>query len=176
MAKVIAQKADETQTNTGKTKYKCIGTIDGQLETFDMWDSPELGVEFEGFVKDDPKWGKSVSTKQGGGGGRSFGKSPEEQATIARQNALTNAVNRAIAISGFMGTDEERKEALRPTNICMAAYHFSRFTLGEWNPMADKIENPVQPAIPATTPVEEDTSRQANQAMNEDISPSEIPF
>lgn len=141
MSKIVVQKYTEKTTKNGKTKYECLGTIDGEFEKFDMWNAPKLKEEFEAQVKDDPQWGKTVLTGGGGsaGVGRSYGKSPEEQMMIVRQNALTNAVNRAIALAANM-TPEEAQKALKPTNICMAAYHFARYTSGEWNPSASKIE------------------------------------
>lgn len=100
--------------------------------------APEPGSELNGSIEPDGRGGNKFKKESSfGGGGRSYGKSPEEQAIIARQNALTNAVNRAIELSRQLhlsDKDEEAKEALKPTNICMAAHHFARFTLGEWDP------------------------------------------
>lgn len=151
MSNIVVTKVTPKPLPSGKTKYSCIGTIDGEIETFDMWNSPTIGEEFEANVKDDPKWGKTVFTGQPGGqGGRSFGRSPETDRQIIRQNALTNAVNYVIGKSQHM-TPEEAKKFISGKEVIQVATYFARFSLGEITVVSEKQEN-----TPLPTPPEEE--------------------
>lgn len=132
MAKILVQKFTPKQTNNGKTKYACIGTIDGEIDQFDMWNQPELNKEFDGNVKDDPKWGKTVLTGQGGGGGARTGyaNDPETRMEIIRQNALTNAVNYVLTKASFM-TKEAALKYINGKEIIQVATYFAKFSKGE---------------------------------------------
>ena len=133
MPKINVQKFSEKQTNSGKTKYQCLGTIDGELDSFDMFTKPTLNTEFDGDVKDDPKWGKTVFISGAGGsrgGGASRFNDPETRGEIIRQNALTNAVAFCAAKAGFMSPDEGLKY-LTGKQIVTVATYFAKYSKGE---------------------------------------------
>lgn len=108
--------------------------------------APTIGSTIEGEVEQTqfgPRFKKAQQGFGGPGGGRF--NDPETRKEIIRQNALTNAVNRAVEIARIYQAESDREAALaalKPTSICKAAYHFARFTMGEWNPMdaEDKAE------------------------------------
>lgn len=134
--------------------------------------APQAGEELNGTIEADNRGGMKFKKESGygAGGGRSYGKPLEERWEMARENALTNAVNRAIALSQNMSA-EEAKEALKPSNIVMAAYHFARFSMGEWNPIADKV---AEKKHVEETPVQ--AAERVFEQLAEDVDPSEVPF
>lgn len=148
MSKIVVLKANIKTTNTGKTKYECIGTIDGQIDKFDMWNNPELDKEFEATVKDDPKWGKTVSVGTGSspfrGGAR---QDPETQKQIIRQNGLTNAVAFCIARASHMPPDKALAY-LSGGNVIMVATTFAKFSEGLINGLTEVKEEVPAPIDP----------------------------
>lgn len=143
MAKVLVSEYERKQTKSGKTKYQCMGTVDGKITKFDMWDEPQLETEFEGWVKEDPQWGKTVSLPRSQG-------APQAQTTSrkggwddkvsARQTALNNAVQRQIALFTAYSQlakgspdalDALKENMLSPKHIIEVATAFAKYVTGE---------------------------------------------
>ncbi len=112
MSKILVQKTTPKQLSSGKTIYKCIGTIDGEVDQFDMWLAPKIDEEFEGTIKES-QYGKSVFVGNSGASGKGSSGPRNEltQRQIMRQNGLTNATNRGIALfeqhARFASTEAE---------------------------------------------------------------------
>lgn len=165
MPKILVNKATPTTLQSGKTKYVCIGSIDGEPESFDMWINPMVGQEFEGTVRPDPsgRFNPTVNpgaAPAGGGFKPGFKSDPETQKAIIRQNSLTNAVNYCIAKAQLMvqtdpDTAKEAFEELSGKHVIAVATYFAKYSEG--------LSTVVQPA--------------ADPSINElNIALEDIPF
>lgn len=132
---------------------KIYEVIDDQGNTFKTWNE-QIGTATKGSeleVKTYTKPGKDGETESWAdlprGLGRS-GKSPEERASIERQNALTNAVNYCTSKSQFL----EKKQALEELtgkHVIEVAHYFQKFTSGSMT-----VEDTKKPTAVTTEPLE----------------------
>lgn len=184
MAKVIVQNYSKKLLNNGKEIYKCAGTIDGEIDSFDMWNEPVKGEEFEGEVKE-TQFGKSVSKPRAGGFGGGGGRfnDPETRKEIIRQNAATSATQLAIARAGIlerMGKVDEAIESLKPTKVLLSAVWIAKYSVGEWTPTmpteAKKEEPQPQDEEPTSYDIAREEFPHGNDAPSEEVTSDGIPF
>lgn len=166
MSKVVIQKSvGQKQTKSGKTIYQYIGTVDGDLQTFDSFAQYAEGSEVDGTVEE-TQWGKTLRTGNPGGGGGRSSKSPEENAAIMRQNALTNAVAYCTAKAGMQDVNKAMKY-FTADHVLQVAAHFYKFNQGDLYPDSlnenqEVSGQPIKP-VPPTTPA---TSEEINSLMD----------
>lgn len=203
MAKIVVTKiTSEGATSGGTKKWTCMGTIDGEPDVFVVWDKPEIAVEFEGQVKDDPKFGKSVSTGRGrgGGGGGGYRRDPEEGRSIARQNALAHSTEILVTIAKMTveaasestnketgelvslaeakkAALEEAKKLLKPGNIITVAKHLYAFSKPVETGSTEQMSAPQAPAASGQVAVTNEALKaafpeSADQLANEKVDPA----
>lgn len=135
---------------------------------FKIGDSLEGNISQEVSKAGKDYW-KFIEERQGPPGGKSYGKSPEEQDAIIRQNALTNSVAYSIGFANLLmqGTPTQKKRALEVLDgksVLKTASFFAKFSKGEVNfndlDISDK----------------ETTSHLDNLDMSSDEELEDIPF
>lgn len=158
-----AMRLADVQTQNGTfAKY----TIQAGGQTGEMLQKPETpapktGDKLFGHFEDS-QWGKKF--KKGrpmlAGGGRT--ENPERQASIERQNALTNAVNYCVAKAGMM----DKKDGLKwltGKEVIQVATYFARYSKGLVTVVNMNDEKPPLPLEPEG-PVDEPRETQVGQA------------
>lgn len=152
---VSAMRSGEYQTQYGKM-VKYLTMFEGEQEGCEWSMKPESpvpqpGDKVFGHIENGQYGKKFKKVSQGGGGGGGFrGESPEKQANISRQNALTNAVSYCIAKANMM-TKEKAVAYLTGKQIVEVAKYFTDFTSGKLN--FDGVASEQPASAPAQTPV-----------------------
>jgi len=121
--KVLSTKQIPKKDGSGTFSKNQVLTEDDLV--FDVIGEVKEGESLEGEVIDDPKWGKQF--KRAGFVGGKFGSKndPEINRMIIRQNALTNAVNYAIAKYAKTPDKMSGKE------IIQCATYFAKYSEGK---------------------------------------------
>jgi hypothetical protein len=119
------------------------GLLDGQTDVVEMSfkkpeNAPKPGDTIEVEITANNEYGKKAKkvqsfTASGDGGGsatRSYGKSPEEQASIGRQNALSNATTLQVERARMVG----KPELLTTDKVVEVATALAAFNNGQVKP------------------------------------------
>ncbi|HZO90888.1 MAG TPA: hypothetical protein VFB38_21355 [Chthonomonadaceae bacterium] len=125
--------------------YTLVGILDGspaqvQIHTTKAKPrTPVVGEEIDcEVVKDHPTYGKTIKrlarVAQGGGSGKGASESPERQASIERQNSLSNAIAYCKAKADLLlaaKRPEEALQALTGTHVLQVALYFQHYNSGK---------------------------------------------
>lgn len=121
-----------TKTGKGMTEYMLMlkdeagATVMAGLGVFQ--DQPAPSGSIEGEIES-TQYGPKFKKAGGFGGNSKF--SPENQAAIIRQNALTNAVQFCLGKAQYMGDNKEVLKYLTGKEVIQVATYFAKFSKGE---------------------------------------------
>lgn len=136
--KVLSINDDPRQWGDNNYSYKIQVELDGkpdivEVVAFGKKECPvTVGQTYEGEVTSN-NYGKSFRMKKAGGGGKN-NESPEKQASIERQNSLTNSINYCTAKAQVliaMGKLEAAEEELSGKHILQVATYFAGYNNGK---------------------------------------------
>lgn len=131
--------------------------------------APKTGDTLDGTIEDTQYGPKFRKTKQAGGfGGQAY--NPEREASIIRQNSLTNAVAYCLGKANLM-TKEAGLKWLSGKEVLQVATYFARYSKGA----VTVVTEAEKPSETATTANDEPTPL-PEPPEGDDISLDDIPF
>ena len=117
--------------------------------------APSEGEELIGTIETDPKWGsKFKAEKKAFGAGGGYKQNPETQASIERQNSLTNAISyMQLKVTALIANKEAEKAIKYVTGkqAIIVATHFAKYNKGKVtvvNPTGKEETPPVNNEVP----------------------------